>query len=84
MKTSILKGLNPKEAEEVEADFRASLRLREQLVKILEEKMRTKRASVRQDDKYESANWAYLQADYIGYERAIYEVISLLDVKENK
>lgn len=82
MKTSITKGLNPKEAEEVEADFRASLRLRERLASILEEKLRAKRASVRQDDKYENANWAFLQADYIGYERAISEVISLLDIKE--
>jgi hypothetical protein len=81
MKTAITKGLNPKEAEEVEADFRASQRLRERLITLLEEKMRTKRASVRQDDKYENANWAYLQADYIGYERGIFEIISLLSSK---
>lgn len=82
MKTSITAGLNPAEAEEVEADFRASPRLRERLAYLLEEKMRAKRAYVRKDEHYEKPSWAMLQADALGYERALSEVISLLQSKE--
>lgn len=78
MKTVWTKGMNPDEAEEVEADFRASQRLRERLEHLLEEKMRAKRAYVRKDEHYEKSSWPLLQADYIGYERALEEIISLI------
>lgn len=59
MKTVWTKGMNPDEAEEVEADFRASQRLRERLEHLLEEKMRAKRAYVRKDEHYEKAHGLY-------------------------
>lgn len=78
MKTVLTKGLSKDKAEELEADFKASAFLRERLSAILEDKVDALRREVRQKTKYESPSWAYVQADYIGYERAIYELISLI------
>ena len=78
MKTVLTKGLSKDQAEEITQDFKASAFLRERLTAILEEKIDALRREVRQKNSYESPSWAYVQADYIGYERAIYEVISLI------
>ena len=78
MKTALLKGLKKDQAAEIEQDFKAAAYLRERLTAILEEKVDALRRDIRQKTTYESPSWAYVQADYIGYERAIYEVISLL------
>jgi hypothetical protein len=78
MKTVLTKGLSKDKAEEITQDFKASAFLRERLTAILEEKIDALRREVRQKNSYESPSWAYVQADYIGYERAIYEVISLI------
>lgn len=78
MKTVLAKGLSKEQAAEIEQDFKAAAFLRERLTTILEEKVDALRRDNRQKSSYESPSWAYVQADYIGYERAIYEVISLL------
>lgn len=78
MKTVLTKGLSKEQAAEIEQDFKAAAFLRERLTTILEEKVDALRRDNRQKSSYESPSWAYVQADYIGYERAIYEVISLL------
>jgi hypothetical protein len=78
MKTVLTKGLKKDQAAEIEQDFKAAVYLRERLSAILEEKVDALRRDIRQKTTYESPSWAYVQADYIGYERAIYEVISLL------
>lgn len=78
MKTILTKGLDDKKAEELVSDFKASAFLRERLSVILSDKVDALRREVRTKTKYESPSWAYVQADYIGYERAIYEVISLI------
>jgi hypothetical protein len=78
MKTVILKGLNEQQSEEMRSAFVHSAVLREQLRKILNEKITASNRMVRSKSAFEIANWAYLQADSIGYERALTEVISLL------
>jgi hypothetical protein len=78
MKTVLTKGLSKDQAAEIEQDFKAAAYLRERLTAILDDKIDALRREVRQKNSYDSPSWAYVQADYIGYERAIYEVISLL------
>ncbi len=78
MKTVLTKGLDKQKAEELEQDFKASAFLRERLTAILIQKTDALRREIRQKETYQSPSWAYVQADYIGYERAIYEVISLI------
>lgn len=78
MKTSWTKGLSPDKKEEIKREFDASGILRERLKLILEEKMEVARKGSLSKDAYQSPNWAYLQADAVGVQRALEEVISLL------
>lgn len=79
MKTSWTKGLAAQKKDEMEREFKSSSLLRERLTTILNEKLRVKNAEMRNDTEYEKASWPYLQADSRGYERALYEVISLIE-----
>lgn len=78
MKTRWTQGLSPEKKEEVKREFLASALVRERLISILEDKIETTRKGSISKDAYNSANWAYLQADAVGMERAFEEVISLL------
>lgn len=79
MKTTITKGLEAEKAKEVKAEFLSSAILRERLRHLLNEKITTNRTATTSKDAYGIPNWAYLQADAVGYERALNEVISLLE-----
>lgn len=81
MKTVWTKGLNPEQQNELRKEFIAAHRFRERLVELLEDKSRVKRNSSFKNDSYESPAWAYQQADAIGYEKAISEIISLISEK---
>lgn len=78
MKTVWTDGLDDKLKLEVKGDFLSSHLVRKRLVKILEDKIDSKRTFMRNADRYQSPNWPHLVADEIGYERALYEVISLI------
>ena len=79
MKMNWTKGLTPERATEVKKDFVGSAILRKRLIELVEEKMKTSRDASTSLDAYTSPNWAYLQADARGYERALKEVISLIE-----
>jgi len=78
MKTSWTKGLTKEQAIQVRQDFVGGVLLRERLSQLLEEKQEASIKKSRAEDGYDNANWAYLQADARGYERAISEIISLI------
>jgi len=78
VKQSWLKGLTPEKTKIVQADFVGSAGARIRLVEMLQDKIRVSDAVKRKKESYDSPNWAYLQADAIGYERAILEIISLI------
>jgi len=82
MKTVWTSGLKDKEKQEIIQDFRASPALRARLIKILDGKIGATRASSLSKDTYLSPSWAYQQADAVGYERALREVMSLFDEKD--
>lgn len=79
MKTSLLKGLNEKDKEEMKGLFIQSLRLRNQIIKTLEEKIKVIDTESVSKEGYESPSWAYKQADIVGYKRALKEIISLIE-----
>lgn len=78
MKTNWTKGLDKQAAQECRDEFVSAARMRERLKAILLAKAEEKRTAVRSGNTYENPNWALLQADAIGYEKAIFEVISLI------
>lgn len=78
MKVSWTKGVGKELAIDITQNFKESLVMRKRLVALLEEKASLSTKASRSKDGYDSANWAYLQADARGYERALFEIISLI------
>lgn len=78
MKTSWVAGCTPEQAILIRSDFKGSFSMRKRLGALLEEKISSSMSSTRKKDCYASASWPYLQADAVGYERALTEVISLI------
>ena len=64
--------------KEIERAFHSSGVLRERLAEILTDKVKNVRKAMRGVDRYKDASWPYFQADAIGYERALEEIISLV------
>lgn len=82
MKTVWTEGLDTKMALEMRGDFISSHLVRKRLTKLLEDKIDAKRKFIRKDERYDTPNWDKLVADSLGYERALAEVISLLESPE--
>lgn len=78
MKTSWTKDLTDDVAQEVRGDFKSALIMRRRLIALLEDKIKAAHSHSLTKDGYETANWAFKQADNVGFERGIREVISLL------
>lgn len=78
MKTSWIAGCTPEETQIIRSDFKGSIYIRKRLETLLQEKINSSMSSTRKKDCYASASWPYLQADAVGYERALTEVISLI------
>lgn len=81
MQQALFKGLNEQEKEELRAEFMSSALFRRQLTLAVQSLADASgRASI-SEKAYESPNWAYKQADAVGYERAVSDVISLIASK---
>lgn len=78
MKVSLLKGLTDQQVDEMRQDFASAANLRQHLINVLKDKIETNNKLTRSKSAYEIANWGFLQADGVGYERGLLEVISLL------
>lgn len=79
MKTSWLKGLDKQQQIDVRQSFKEALVVRRRLKEIIAEKQEASLRVSRSRGLYDSPNWAYLQADASGYERALEEISALLD-----
>lgn len=78
MKLSWTQGVGKELAVDIRQNFKESLVLRRRLSELLEKKMSTSWRSSTSKDEYANPNWAYLQADARGYERAMREILSLI------
>lgn len=78
MKVSWTKGLDDQQKTDVEQSFNSATLLRRRLVEVLEEKIDSTRTVARSKSSYDTPNWPLIQSDYIGYERALYEIIDLI------
>lgn len=82
MKTRWIEGLEQDRILELRGDFISSHLVRKRLTEILKEKITTSHGSLRQKDIYDKPNFGIIVADSIGYERAMTEIISLLESPE--
>lgn len=81
MRQSWTQGLEPERAKDVRANFKESLVMRRRLLELLDKKINASVRNGRSITSYDNPNWALLQADARGYERAIQEVLDLLNDK---
>lgn len=79
MKESWVKGLEPDQARQVKDAFSASSLFRQRLGQMIGVKADASRTSGLAKSEYDSPNWAYKRADEVGYERAIREIIKLIE-----
>lgn len=79
MKVRWTTGLSKQDATEIKANFKEALVLRRRLVRLLEGDIDSSIKQSRSKLLYENPNWALLQADQRGYERALAEIIALID-----
>lgn len=79
MKSSWSRNLNAEQKAEMEREFESSSLLRRRLRTVLEDKIKESKTFAIMKNNYELASWPYLQADSVGFERALLEIISLLE-----
>lgn len=79
MKTSLLKGETRQRQTEIKQSFESGKLFIDKLKQVVKDKIDYSNKSSRSTLEYESPVWAYKQADYRGYERALEEVLSLLE-----
>lgn len=77
MKLALTKGLEGRDAKEVEGEFVSSYHLRQQMIKLLNERIESCQVAMRDLKGYEQASWPMYQADRLGQIRAYEEIISL-------
>lgn len=78
MKVTLTAGLSDKDKEAFENEFNTSGLLRERLISVLHEKIRTKEKFGRDEVHYDSPNWELKQVDVNATIRAYLEIIELL------
>jgi hypothetical protein len=78
MKSSWIIGIDKERITQVREDFLSSRGCRDRLQELLEAKIKGNTVVSRSKDNYALAGWPYMQADAVGYERALKEIISLI------
>jgi hypothetical protein len=78
MKTSWFKGLDKQDEIDLKQTFKEALVMRKRLDVMLKDKIQLSHKKSFSEKGYDNANWAYLQADARGYERALNDVIELI------
>lgn len=81
-KSILFAGLEPEHEKELRGDFKSSLLIRRRLQEVLRMKLDAAHKELRSKTNYEDASWAFKMADNVGYERAVHELISLLEDSE--
>lgn len=79
MFTKWLAGLDQEAKKDVSLNFRESKVTRRRLQEILLAKIEEARQEASSKQSYESPSWAFLQADRIGYERALRDMLKYLE-----
>ncbi len=82
MKIRWKQGLEPQQQLDLESFYKDSKVIRGRLTAMLRDIIEEKRAASVASATYDNPNWAYLQADRVGYERAIRDVIELINEKD--
>lgn len=78
MKTVWTKGLDSDAIEEMRGSYTSAHLTRKRLITLVEGKIAESENLAHLKEGYDCPNWAYKQADLMGYRRALHEIISLI------
>jgi len=78
MKKTWFKDLNEDETRELKVQFNASAVVFQRLEELIDAKLKESSKESISKAGYDCPNWAYKQADVVGYQRALAEIKSLL------
>lgn len=73
-------GLTDQEKQDLKASMLAATPAFKRLTKLLDKKLEENESRREARDTYDKAAWPYFQADCSGYNRAIKEIIKLIEV----
>ena len=76
MKKSWTNGLEEQEVLDIESSYKSSIVVRRRLEELCQAKSKASYKLTRSE--YDCPNWPLLQADAVGYNRALEEIISLI------
>lgn len=79
MYTLWTKGLSDKEKEQWTVDVLAAQPVLKKLHKVLKDTYDASEKAMRSKNNYETASWAYLQADLLGEQRSYKKTLNLLE-----
>lgn len=79
MKLNLTAGLDKDEEKLFRTEFISSAFMRKQIRNVLQKKIESYYAGMRDKGGYEKSSWAFDQADSIGYIRAMNELKNLLE-----
>lgn len=68
----------PEAKAEFELRITNSADVLQRMGQIVKEDLRASLASTRREDAYNMPNWAYFQADQVGYQRALHRILELI------
>lgn len=86
MNTAWTKGIRKgsQEDKDIRSSYAESFIIRKRLTQILADKIDGKMKTAMSNDAFDSPSWAFLQAESIGYAKAMQEIIKLLDAEKKK
>lgn len=79
MYKSWTEGLDKTAASEMRQDFLASKPVRDRLAVLINAKIEKANKAQLLTGNYDCPNWAYKQADNVGYNRALEEILKLIE-----
>lgn len=86
MNTAWTKGIRKgsQEDKDIRSSYAESFIIRKRLTQMLADKIDGKMKVAMSNDAFDSPSWAFLQAESIGYAKAMQEIIKLLDAEKKK
>ena len=79
MKTFWTDGLDETRQKEVRQNFKEATVMRKRMMELVQSKIARNIVETRQKVNYQKPAWVYEQADAHGYQRALDEILSLLE-----
>ncbi len=79
MKTSWTDGLDETRQKEVRQNFKEATVMRKRMTELVQSKIARNIVETRSKVNYQKPSWTYEQADAHGYQRALDEILSLIE-----